>query len=394
MLKELHVNGYRSLRRIRMPLTATNVIVGPNGCGKSNLYRALFLLSAAAEGNLAKTVADEGGLPSALWAGPRHKNEPAKVRIALEFDDDLRYEFVCGRMPMSERPKERFEGAISRISLTEFSNDLDIKRESVTTMNYKGKRISLVERVGQSVKVRDVDGRESQYPMAVSRNESVLSGIREPHRFPELASLRQTFLNWRFYHQFRLDADSPLRQPQIGILTPIMAHDGADLACALGTIMAMDGAPELFASFEEAFPGSALNVNTDEGQFSVEVATPGIFRDLSAVELSDGTLQYLCLLAALMSPQPPAFLAINEPETSLHIDLMDSLARLFVRASAKSQLWITTHSTELAAAIRKHSRTENIKLEKIEGETCIEGIQHGPDDEFEEDDEAAVSDDE
>lgn len=369
MLKELQVNGYRSLRRIRLPLTAANVVVGPNGCGKSNLYRALYLLCAAAQGNLARTMADEGGLPSALWAGPRNKNEPAKVRIALEFEDDLRYEILFGRVPVSA-------------GLPDFSNDLEIKRESVTTMNYKGKRISLVERVGQSIKVRDVDGRESQYPMAVVSNESVLSGIREPHRFPELAELRQTFLNWRFYHQFRLDTESPLRQTQVGILTPIMAHDGSDLACALATINAMDGRQELSASFEEAFPGSALNVATSDGDFSIEIATPGIFRTLSAVEFSDGTLQYLCLLAALLSPRPPSFLAINEPETSLHIDLMDPLARLLVKASRNSQLWVTTHSPELAAAIRKHSRKENIQLEKADGETRIRGMKLSTDDEY------------
>jgi predicted ATPase len=46
-------------------------MVGPNGCGKSNLYQALFLLSAAAGGQLARVLADQGGMPSVLWAGVR-----------------------------------------------------------------------------------------------------------------------------------------------------------------------------------------------------------------------------------------------------------------------------------------------------------------------------------
>jgi predicted ATPase len=82
-LTQLEVSGYRSIRRLSLPLQQINVIVGANGSGKSNLYRALFLVCAAANGTLAKTIAEEGGLPSALWAGNRTKKEAAGVRIAV-----------------------------------------------------------------------------------------------------------------------------------------------------------------------------------------------------------------------------------------------------------------------------------------------------------------------
>ena len=45
----------------------------------------------------------------------------------------------------------------------------------------------------------------------------------------------------------------------------------------------------------------------------------------TAGELSDGTLRYLCLLAVLLSPRPPELLALNEPETSIHADLLEPL---------------------------------------------------------------------
>ncbi|WP_420213629.1 AAA family ATPase, partial [Klebsiella pneumoniae] len=42
---------------------------------------------------------------------------------------------------------------------------------------------------------------------------------------------------------------------------------------------------------------------------------------------------------ALLSPRPPAFLAINEPENSLHRDMLPALARLIIEASRYSQIW-------------------------------------------------------
>ncbi len=372
-LTELQVNGYRSVRRVRLTIKQINVLVGQNGCGKSNLYRALYLVCAAAEGTLARAIAEEGGLPSALWAGKRNIKEPHRIRIAVSFGDDTDYELAFGRIPISERPDEAFEGAVSPITLAHFRNDIDIKQESVTILNHRGKKLSLVNRISKAVSLRDMDGRSVEYPLAVASNESVLSGLREPHRFPELASLRQTFLNWRFYHQFRLDAASPVREAQIGVLTPVLAHDGSDLASALATIMAMDEAESLDKAFDEAFPGSRLGIDTTDGQFGLQVTMPGINRAFEAVELSDGTLQYLCLLAALISPRPPALLAINEPESSIHLDLIEPLARLIVRASVRSQLWITTHSRDLADAIFRQTKAASIELTKVDGETRIVG---------------------
>jgi predicted ATPase len=81
------------------------------------------------------------------------------------------------------------------------------------------------------------------------------------------------------------------------------------------------------------------------------------------------------LCAALLSPRPPALLALNEPETSLHPDLIDVLARLIVRASKDTQLWITTHSVPLADRIEKHSGIPRVRLIIEGGETRVEG-QH------------------
>jgi predicted ATPase len=81
------------------------------------------------------------------------------------------------------------------------------------------------------------------------------------------------------------------------------------------------------------------------------------------------------LLAALLSPRPPTFLALNEPETSLHPELLAPLAHLVARAAKTSQLCLTTHSEPLASEIARLTGTPAIHLEKVDGETMVrEGV--------------------
>ena len=98
---------------------------------------------------------------------------------------------------------------------------------------------------------------------------------------------------------------------------------------------------------------------------------PDLPRPLEAWEFSDGMLRYLCLLAALLSPRPPSLLALNEPETSLHPDLLPSLAAQIVAASERSQVWVTTHSRALAEGIERLSGVRPVELRKVAGETIV-----------------------
>ncbi|WP_342779980.1 AAA family ATPase [Leekyejoonella antrihumi] len=70
MLTTLAVSGYRSLRDVVVPLGPLTVVTGANGSGKTSLYRALRLLADCGRGAVVGALAREGGLTSALWAGP------------------------------------------------------------------------------------------------------------------------------------------------------------------------------------------------------------------------------------------------------------------------------------------------------------------------------------
>jgi predicted ATPase len=109
--------------------------------------------------------------------------------------------------------------------------------------------------------------------------------------------------------------------------------------------------------------------------FELHMQQYGLLRPLRTAELSDGTLRYLFLIAALLSPRPPELMILNEPEASLHPDLLPSLARLMGKASANSQILLVSHSPELVAALEKDTDVKRITLEKQLGETVIPDAQ-------------------
>jgi predicted ATPase len=158
--------------------------------------------------------------------------------------------------------------------------------------------------------------------------DSMLGEFADPQCAPEVPGLRETIRSWRFYGHIRTDADAPARRSKIGTRTFVLDHDGADLAAALQAIVEVGDASALDAAIDSAFPGSRLSIaRVGSGVLSVQLHQHGLLRPLGVQELSDGTLCYLLWVAALLSPRPASLLVLNEPETSLHGDLLPPAAR-------------------------------------------------------------------
>ena len=374
MLTTLAIANYRSLRSLILPLGRLNLITGANGSGKSNLYRALRLLAETAHGGVVNALAREGGLSSTLWAGPECisrrmlrgevpvEGGPRQEPIALKLGfagDDFGYAIDLGLPPPSDAP-------------TAFSLDPAIKREAIWAGPFLRASNLLVDRHGSLVKVKD--GR-SWRVVAKHLNtfESMFTQLADPERAPEVLTMRETIRGWRFYDHFRSDRDAPARWAQLGTRTPVLSHDGGDLAAAWQTIREIGDRNALEQAVEDAFPGASVDVEVNDGRFSLVFRQHGLLRPLSASELSDGTLRYLLWIAALHTPRPPSLMVLNEPETSLHPDLLPALARLIGQASAKSQLWVISHASRLIAALEDLPFCNAISLEKELSQTRIVG---------------------
>jgi predicted ATPase len=430
MLTAVAVSGYRSLRDVVVPMHGLDVVTGANGSGKSSLYRALRLLAGCGRGDVIGTLAREGGLQSALWAGPatlggaRQRGHAVQgtmrkgpISLMLGFaSDDFGYLIDLG-LPQQA-------SGIDGGTRSAFLRDPEIKREVVWAGPVMRPGSVLVRRRWGVVQTRstaesddgwgsawdDGDGEWESDPVEPTSGraraatkagrrtrgwveltrslrpwESMLTELADPERAPELLRVRRMIRGWRFYDSFRADADAPARQSQVGTRTPVLADDGRDLAAALQTIRE-NGRTGLDAAVADAFDGAILDVTVTDGRFDLALHQPGMLRPLSSAELSDGTLRYLLLVAALLTVDPPPLMVLNEPETSLHPELLPALARLIRSAAERSQVMVVSHSATLIrelgvldpdddddADVGLGSPARSITLVKDLGETIVQG---------------------
>ena len=425
MLTCVAVSGYRSLREVVVPLHGLDVVRGANGSGKSSLYRSLRLLAGCGSGGAIAALAREGGLHSALWAGPTTlpgarrdghavqgtmRKGPISLRLGFASDD-------FGYLVDLGLPQQGSD------SVSAFLRDPEIKREVVWSGPVMRPGSVLVRRRWSVVETRSsiddpggwgagsdrdaVDEWESD-PVAdagssardrrrpargwneLTRSlhpwQSMLTELADPQRAPELLAVRRMIAGWRFYDGFRVDADAPARRLQVGTRTPALADDASDLAAALQTIRE-NGRSGLDAAVADAFQGAILDIAVTDGRFDVQLHQPGMLRPLSSAELSDGTLRYLIWVAALLTVDPPPLMVLGEPETSLHPDLIAPLARLIRSAAERSQVMVVSHSAPLITALGIKAADDPdeagpvglgtparaVTLEKDLGETFVSG---------------------
>lgn len=355
------------------------MVTGANGSGKSSLYRAMRLLADSARGQAVAALAREGGLPSTLWAGPARVKHSAregmnplwgtvgedKAGLRLGFaGDDFGYAVDFG---------------LPALKKTMFALDPEIKAEATWAGPVLRRAALLAERGGGgAVRIRDASGEWREIPHRLRPFDSMLSELADPENAADLMVLRERIRSWRFYDHVRTDADAPARGANIGTRTPVLSHDGADLAAALQTIREIGDHEDLAIAVDHAFPGSRVEIVEHDGRFELALHQPGLLRPLRGAELSDGTLRYLLWVAALLTPRPPALLVLNEPETSLHPELLRPLAGLIVTAATHTQIVVVTHSRQLAYALESGLADspedhQTIELVKENGATTIAG---------------------
>lgn len=371
MIEQLAVANYRSLLDFQADTAPLTVITGANGCGKSNLYRSLRLLAGVVSGQLIPILAEEGGLDSVMWAGPETLTK-AMQRGDVAIQGGPRKKTVRMKLGFAT---EEFSYSLSLgfpiPGVSYFNFDPEIKYEAIWAGSAYRPASCLVERKGPLVRVRD--GRSWSVKFQhMPGSDSILNCLADPDGLPEAFYLRQQISQWRFYDHFRTDREAPARHARVGTRTPVLSHDGSDLVAALQTIREVGDAQALDEAIADAFPGSSFTIAADEaGRFSLHLQFEGLLRSLSQAELSDGTLRYLLLAAALLTPRPPPLMVLNEPETSLHPQLIGPLARLILRAAADTQLWVVTHSQNLVEQLCGAEEVSLLQLEKNLGATAI-----------------------
>ncbi len=334
LIKRLVLKNLLSFRDSTIELGPLNVLIGPNAVGKSNLIEVIGLLQAAPT-SFAAAILRGGGVRQWIWLGDRttapvagvvcdlnltRGRQAGPVRYDLQFLEDS----VYGLVIFGERVE----------SIGSESDGVYLKREF-------GSPAALMQ--GQTA-----------VPMGLlSPADSVLSQFKNPADPTPITEVGNHFARIKIFREFRTGPQSPARW---GISTnaqkDALVDGGDNLALVLHELDFLgvhERIREYLQRFCERFED--VKVGVGEGLARAFLREAGLAEMLSAIRMSDGTLKFLSLLAALFHPSPPPLMCIEEPEAGLHPDALQLVAEALLEASASMQLIVTTHSDALVDAL-------------------------------------------
>lgn len=365
-IRELHVQGYRSLKNVVWRPESLTVLIGPNASGKSNLLKVIDLLSMSAAHALGDHIQREGGYDSLAWDG---QAESVRLKVVLDPSGHERElqskeaQLGIGRMSESEKPDERLLRSLNYdIELGRMPAHRSfyvISREEYRGESTNGDSTPLIRRGTFEAFRADPDLSESQLPFGTESfvpGETILSASGPgsgPH--PLLAVLHRFLVHCHIFHGISTAQDSPLRAP------PVVRHEKHvdpledNLINVLHTRYTenrsfrenIDAA--MTAAFGNEFEELVFSPAADQ-RIQFRIRWRHLKQARSAADLSDGTLRFLHLLAVLADDEPPPFIAIDEPETGLHPSMLRIIAEFAVEASERTQVVFITHSPQFLDA--------------------------------------------
>jgi predicted ATPase len=318
-----------------------NVLIGPNGAGKSNLIEALDLLRATPT-DFANAIRAGGGAEDWLWKGAGNGKSSAKLDVELG---------RCSLFPKPLRYKLDFAAAASRVEIRDEAVE-DAKPDDGhddTRFYYRFKHGHPVINVRGKSQPRKLE-RDSLKP-----DQSVLAQRKDPDSYPEVTWLGEQFGLIQMFREWSFGTNSPARtghQPDGP--TDQLLPDARNLALVLQEIHYRNSGPfdEALKRFLPRYKQFSPRINGSKVQFYIHET--GLDSPISAARISDGTLRFLAILAALLAPKPPPLLCLEEPELGMHPDAVSLLAELLVEASTRMQIVVTTHSDALLSALNDH----------------------------------------
>lgn len=357
LIKHLKVSGLLSfgLPGIDLPMESLNVLIGPNGSGKSNLLEVIALLRASPT-NLPRPVKEMGGVKEWLWKGP----DPYPL---ASIDAVVKYP---GKQPVRHVLEIRDHGGRFELVDERIENEKPHSGMGDVDFYYRFQR-------GHPA-LKDLSDQERRLQReSVKPEESILSQVRDPERYPVLHWLQEQYDRIRLYRNWSFGPMAPWRREQSAQgRGDVLSEEGENLALVLSKFGSLVR-NEIIESLRKLFDGiEGYRLSVDGGNVLLFLEESG-GREIPAARLSDGTLRYLSLLAVLHHPKPPPLVAIEEPELGLHPDVMPHIADLLVQASHRTQLVVTTHDRMLVDALTDHPSSV-VVCAKENGESRLERL--------------------
>lgn len=326
--KELTIHGFRRLYEVQLPLRPLSVMIGANGTGKTSILDILSLLAKSAQGKLSDSITDLSGLSSVLTYD---RAEELRLGISMTVPGHEPLEYTLGLKP---------QGIAYAISEEILSQQRHSHQRPFLHIDSHGPDIKYFETT-QSKLVRP---NWEHKPLETSLAQ-VPKMFREPEEF------RNRLSSSTFYHVLNVDPRSPVRLPQQMRPATLPGRNGEELVTCLYYLREAernrfdaieDALRTAFPRFDRLdFPPVAA------GTLALAWRETGFSQPLYLHQLSEGTLRFLWLSTLLQSPGLTALTLLDEPEVSLHPELLSLLADLLREASKRTQIVVATHSDRL-----------------------------------------------
>ena len=302
-INHIKINGFRRLRQLDLPVRPLMVLIGANGVGKTSVLDAFALLSASASGALNSALSQLGGLSSLLT---RDKSEQLSLVVDMA---------VPGHKPLEYEVRLELNGtgySVSREILSQQRDGYD-------------KPFTHIDSTGRDVRYYQIDERGLVRPnWEYNPLETSLSQV--PKMFQQPEELRRILATVVQYHALDVGPRAPVKLPQQMKPASHPGVGGEDLVPYLYYLRegdkdrfatVVDTLKAAFSGFEElSFPPVAA------GMLSMTWKDKNFRKPLYMNELSEGTLRFLWLVSLLQSPALSTITLVDEPEVSLHPELL------------------------------------------------------------------------
>jgi predicted ATPase len=346
-IERLAVKGFRSLADVVWEPGKLNVLIGPNGGGKTNLLKVVRLLKASAAGKLGKFVQREGGMQPMVWDGSAGAIE---IECKSRLND---YTIVLDRIGTAYA----------------------IKHEQLSHQHGGLAHPNLFERIGASASFWAGVERTNVAIPELNSTETLLSqisGLLGPSGAHEFSA---SLLRSSLYGIVNL---GPNREAKVVAFEETVDDDGENFIPALHNAHSSNRDFErdmdlaMAAAFGSDFEKIVFPPAADQ-RIQMRVRSKSLTYQPSAADLSDGTLRFMFLVTVLANPKRPEFIAIEEPETGLHPSMLPIIADFAAEASEHAQIVCTTHSPAFLDAIGKHNPTITV-VEARDGKTALRNV--------------------
>lgn len=310
-ITKLTIKGFKTLQDVELELGKLNVLIGPNGAGKSNLVSYFQMLIEMLGGRLQVWVAKRGGPNRLLTFGA----DRTPSLSSYVYFDDMSYQ-----LHLAPTDANQFTIGV------------------------------------ESFEYHDTSNHGYSYGLASGKAESQMHGNLEgnaPIPYPKI--IYNSMANWRVYHFHNTGETAPLNFSGSLHVHQYLRPDGSNLAAYLywlkhfhaDTYSQVLNTVRLAVPFLADFELEPNRISVDESTIQLKWRQHDSDHPFLPSQLSDGSLRFICLVTALLQPDPPSTIIIDEPELGLHPYAITLLGALIHAASERMQIIVAAQSVSL-----------------------------------------------